>query len=233
MAIGQTAIPLSNFQPSTAVALRSGLFHSPETVALLRNEAVDRFLRWREVEKSVERILGASVGKEQAGVSRPRRRPNRVGRAKEDARAMLTHAEEKWDEVKWEAEWLVNFSRDVDSARRKREATITQKDIAPPLLSTENDNAFASGAGSTNRPIEKVKTPAERLGPHGAATVFDPLHFPSLLAFSFSLLGPLRTRLAQSVQEMWEALNETQVKVALLSGFCIGFGVGVGLVARR
>jgi hypothetical protein len=54
---------LSAFQPSSAVALRSGLFHSPETVALLRSEAVDRFFRWREVEKSVERILGASVSK--------------------------------------------------------------------------------------------------------------------------------------------------------------------------
>jgi hypothetical protein len=119
------------------------------------------------------------------------------------ARTTLTRAEEKWDEAKWEAEWLVNFSREVDSARRKREATITQKDvIALRSQATEsNENLFASGAGSTNRPIEKVQTPAERPGPHGTAAVFDPLHLPSLIAFSFSLLGPLRARLGQSVQE--------------------------------
>lgn len=185
----------------------------------------------------MERILCASVGKDQAGVSRPKRRLNRIGKAKEDAvptRATLTRAEEKWDEAKWEAEWLVNFSREVDSVRRKREATITQKDVAAlRSLNTEsNENIFASGAGPINRPIEKVQTPAERPGPHRTWAGFDPLHLPSLIAFSFSLLGPLRSRLGRSVQDVWGVLNETQVKAALLGGFCIGFGVGVGWFAR-
>ncbi len=185
----------------------------------------------------MEKILCANVGKEQAGISRPKKRLNRMGKAKEDAvsaRATLTRAEEKWDAAKWEAEWLVNFSREVDSTRRKREATITQKDvIALRSQTTEsNENIFASGAGPTNQPIEKGQTPAERPGPHSTAPGFDPLHLPSLIAFSFSLLGPLRSRLGRSVQDVWDVLNETQVKAALLGGFCIGFGVGVGWLRR-
>ncbi|CAA7268451.1 unnamed protein product [Cyclocybe aegerita] len=58
---------LSNFRPSSAVALRNGLFHSPETVQLLRSEAVDRFLRWREVERSVEQIASRETRKRRLG----------------------------------------------------------------------------------------------------------------------------------------------------------------------
>jgi hypothetical protein len=209
---------LSTFQPSSAVALRNGLFHSPETIAILRGEAADRFLRWREVEKSVERI------------SRPRkRRVNRgVESAEEDARATMMLAEEKWDKTKWEAEWMADFSRDVDSARRKREATITQKDVAV----LQSQASGMSSAGSTDL---SVQNPAERrqtARPNVPATVFDPLHLPSLLAFSVSLLGPLGTRLERSVREVWGVLNETQVRVALVGGFCVGFGVGIRLFVQ-
>jgi len=42
---------LSSFAPRTALALRTGLFRSPETLASLRREAADRFMRWREVQR--------------------------------------------------------------------------------------------------------------------------------------------------------------------------------------
>ena len=58
-----------------------------------------------------------------------------------------------------------------------------------------------------------------------AKPTFDPLHLPSLIAFSVSLLVPLKARLGESVRETWLMLNKTKVKVALLGGFCLGAGV--------
>jgi len=37
-----------------------------------------------------------------------------------------------WSKAKWEAEWLENFSKNVDEVRRKREMTITEKDFLLP-----------------------------------------------------------------------------------------------------
>ncbi|KDQ56771.1 hypothetical protein JAAARDRAFT_59027 [Jaapia argillacea MUCL 33604] len=55
----QTFTPkLSSFTPANALALRQGIFRSPETLAMLRMEAGERFLWWREVERGVERIEG-------------------------------------------------------------------------------------------------------------------------------------------------------------------------------
>ncbi|PAV18180.1 hypothetical protein PNOK_0666600 [Pyrrhoderma noxium] len=45
---------LASFQPQSHPALRTGLFRSPQTVASLRNEATDRFMRWREVERVIK-----------------------------------------------------------------------------------------------------------------------------------------------------------------------------------
>ncbi|EIW79600.1 hypothetical protein CONPUDRAFT_166348 [Coniophora puteana RWD-64-598 SS2] len=50
---------LSAFQPRSARALRTGIFRAPETIAGLRYEAAERFLRWRDVEGAV-RAIGAA-----------------------------------------------------------------------------------------------------------------------------------------------------------------------------
>ncbi|EJC99567.1 uncharacterized protein FOMMEDRAFT_170237 [Fomitiporia mediterranea MF3/22] len=47
---------LSSFQPHSQLSLRTGLFRAPQTVAALRAEAADRFMRWREVERAIEDI---------------------------------------------------------------------------------------------------------------------------------------------------------------------------------
>lgn len=47
---------LSSFKPSTLMALRNGLFRSPDTISSLRSEAAERFLEWREVEETVSAI---------------------------------------------------------------------------------------------------------------------------------------------------------------------------------
>lgn len=93
---------LSAFKPTSAVALKTGLFHSPETVTLLRGEAVDRFLRWREVERAFGEIES----------SRKRKRD---------------WEQEGWTKAQWEMEWMENHSLHV--ARRMREGTITQRAV--------------------------------------------------------------------------------------------------------
>ena len=61
----------------------------------------------------------------------------------------------------------------------------------------------------------------------GRSSIYDPLHLPSLVVFSISLLGPLKERLEDSLSFLWDALDQFQVKVALLGGFLVGIGVGL------
>lgn len=92
-------LPVSAFRPSSTHALRAGIFRSPETVNLLRSEAADRFLRWREIERAACTIHESRT----------------------DTRSQQGAA---WDKVAWEIEWDATLlSRDV--ARRLRENTAT------------------------------------------------------------------------------------------------------------
>ncbi|KAI0049473.1 hypothetical protein FA95DRAFT_854459 [Auriscalpium vulgare] len=92
----------SAFRPASTLALRTGLFRAPETLALLRAEAADRFLHWREVERVADNM---QFVREQAQEG-----------VKESGRT-------RWDKAKWEAEWDAQLSHDV--GRRLRERTIT------------------------------------------------------------------------------------------------------------
>ncbi|TFY64575.1 hypothetical protein EVG20_g5896 [Dentipellis fragilis] len=111
-------LKLSAFRPASAYALRAGLFRSPETLALLRSETADRFLRWREVERAVN-----IVRRTKYNAPSPDHKPKGavpVGEKRGGAGAT-------WNKADWEAEWDATLSRDV--ARRLREGTITG---APP-----------------------------------------------------------------------------------------------------
>jgi hypothetical protein len=48
-------LPISAFRLSSIYGLRAGIFRS-ETLNLLRNEAADRFLRWREIERAAHTV---------------------------------------------------------------------------------------------------------------------------------------------------------------------------------
>jgi len=102
-------LPVSAFRPSSTSALRAGIFHSPETLNLLRGEAAERFLRWREIERAVRT----------------------VHESRSDARSQNNVA---WDKAAWETEWDATLSRDV--ARRLREDTITASSYHVPAKST-------------------------------------------------------------------------------------------------
>lgn len=250
---------LSAFRPASPVALRNGLFRSPETAALLRAEAVDRFLRWREVEKAVEGICESSLstnvgsgrgtlkpgsGRRGAGSRRMVHRlserdwgrGNFSGNA-EDARRSQQATTEKgegWSKVKWEAEWMEDHAQEV--ARRVREDA-TRKHVVgrsrtgtllQPLKNTDTDEPSTKAADCSGGSVDRG--PAKCMdGPHahGMHPSFDPLHLPSLIVFSVSLIGPLRVRVWASLQSAVESLNETKVQVALFGGFCIGVGAGI------
>ncbi|KAI0258572.1 hypothetical protein BC834DRAFT_910918 [Gloeopeniophorella convolvens] len=105
--VTRSRLPVSAFRPSSTHTLRMGLFHSPETLSLLRSEAADRFLRWREVERAVRSV-----------------QESRADMQREHAVA--------WDKAAWESEWDATLSRDV--ARRLRDGTITAR---PSYASTK------------------------------------------------------------------------------------------------
>jgi len=168
---------LSSFRPTSAIALRTGLFRSPETLSTLRNEATDGFLRWREVERAVDVIHSS--------------------RRKEDA-VRGRDEQEMWSKAKWESDWETSLSHDV--ARRLRRGTLTEKNL--------------------NRPQDELSSP--RRSASCVGNTFDPLHLPSLLMISVSLLGPLHAHI-------WKSIVTTVEKpgVAFLGGFCVGIGVGL------
>ena len=88
---------LSSFRPANSAALRSYLFRSPETLACLRMEAADRFLRWREVHR-VHNALTLSIPTTSPSHLKIRpRSPTKV----------------RWNKADWEAEWDYKLSKEV------------------------------------------------------------------------------------------------------------------------
>lgn len=109
----------------------------------------------------------------------------------------LTEGTTTWSKSEWEAEWEARMSEDVEKRM--------QEDIEP---SDEEDNADRPQGGAPGLP-------------------FDPLHFPSLLLFSMSLLAPLRDALRQSAIDLLKSLNNWNVRLAVIGGFCVGVGAGI------
>ena len=179
------------------------MFHSPETVGLLRGEAADRFMRWREVERVVREIKSA-------------------GKRKRDSEQETTKA---WSKAKWEMEWMENHSLHV--ARRIREATITQRAVTKDQSRSKESNLSDQDGDSPNMhdPDEK-----ESIQPFSSIS-FDPLHLPSLFIFSLSLFDPLKSRVKQCVTGFWGdwswKLSAMQMAIIGGVGFCFGLGVGL------
>ncbi|PCH36834.1 hypothetical protein WOLCODRAFT_134356 [Wolfiporia cocos MD-104 SS10] len=215
-----TTAPLSAFRPSSPRALRTGLFRSPETLANLRTEAADRFLRWREVERAVDRICAAAAadGDARASWAYKSSAPTRKGRA-------------TWDKARWEAEWEGALSRDVAAGVQRRRRT-------------------QAGASVSTVRAEEQSERLRRASQACLPSPFDPLHAGSLVAFSFSLVGLARARLVRSISSLFVGPSEdeiaTEEKVArrgsktsaisfvfpLVGALCAGIGLGWFLAGR-
>ncbi|KZT08052.1 uncharacterized protein LAESUDRAFT_724035 [Laetiporus sulphureus 93-53] len=225
-----TSAPISAFRPTSAHALRLGLFRTPETIAHLRGESAARFLRWREVERAVNRISSSSGDYFSKMPSTSTSLETRAGYTpcvpKFPSAAKSKHG---WDKARWEAEWEGTLSHDVAEGLRQR------------------------GHANTARPSEdqlREQEPAfdEYRSPQGCVpSPLDPLHVGSLFMFSLSLLGPLRARLAQSFGFGGRASTNTMdtersgekrrsrtlglgLEMALMGAFCAGVGLGLLLV---
>ncbi|GBE89849.1 hypothetical protein SCP_1701740 [Sparassis crispa] len=143
-----------------------------------------------------------------------------------------SHGSLRWDKAEWEAQWEHTLSQDVAVRRRSRAGT-----------ARNHDHASVQGAHAPARP-----------GPQSAddrcMNALDPLHIPSLVVFSLSLLSPLRTRVVGAVKSGlgWRSAPTEEASVsngtermsfgfgsglglALVGAFCAGIGIGL-LVAR-
>lgn len=166
---------------------------------------MDRFLRWREVERVVKEIK--STGK----------------RKRDSEQESLT---ERWSKAKWEVEWMENHSLHV--ARRIREGTITQRTVTKAQSRSKESNQASEQDGDcpfTYDPNEKE--PFQ----HASSISFDPLYLPSLLFFSLSLFDPLKSRVKHCVTVFWGdwswKLSAMQMTIIGGVGFCLGLGVGL------
>ena len=250
---------LSAFRPASLDALRTGLFRTPSTLAALRAEAAARFLRWREVERAVERVhWGVSSSSTLQSSSAPK-----ADRDSSDDKAGW------WDKGAWEAQWEGSLSQEVAlHLRRRRAGTIRR--IAPltslPTLGRGERQATSYfSRRDTNISPDTAGAGLDTPMPHDAdqggllslrcpsGTAFDPLHLPSLFVFSVSLLDAFRARIARSLGFRQSASGSTSspsrkegtkrrngrigfgfafgVGLALVGAFCAG--VGFGLFAAR
>jgi hypothetical protein len=188
---------LSSFRPSSALALRTGLFRSPETLSTLRSEAADRFLRWREVERAVDEI-------------------HSVRRVREDERKLTQHHLHRndshnhtraWSKAKWEAEWETGLSREV--AQRLREDTITAHDTrtsGPSNTSTAPPHVMWMG----NTEFDPLHIPSLFLF---SLSLFGPL------------TGRIARSVEETVEKMQP--RACHVGLALVGGFFFGVGFGM------
>ncbi|KAF9011723.1 hypothetical protein BDQ17DRAFT_784403 [Cyathus striatus] len=182
----------SPFHPDNTHALQR-LFR-PDTLNLLRSEAADKFLKWREVHRTVAQIERQSQS------------------SNTSTKIEVDEGEEKgWDKQKWELEYLHTLSLDV-ARMRARSSTIT-----PSHSSFTNHSSCLPSSSSVSAP------PGTALGP------IDPLHLPSLILFSLSLLGPLKHSVIRMFREAVGVLGDGRVRAALVSGVVVGFGVGLGV----
>ncbi|KAF9041245.1 hypothetical protein BJ165DRAFT_273552 [Panaeolus papilionaceus] len=236
-----SAVPrakLSAFSPNSLQSLLVGLFRAPETLKTLRMEAVERFLKWREVEGEVARSLAASSGIPLSSsnlndsVSSETQHPleiiqssggRRVGMG---VRLNTGKPQPKWQEWKqqWETEWMESFSVDVASRLKEERGneqtpTYSRPSFKVPgarkhLRLTERKDTDLHGreaGGDEDRPSSpSALIPTSPLA-QSTTLPTDPLHLPSLIFLSLSLLGPLKQRLRERIKNVFAIFWDTSV----------------------
>ncbi|EMD36844.1 hypothetical protein CERSUDRAFT_114766 [Gelatoporia subvermispora B] len=186
--------PLSAFRPTSALALRDALFHSPSVRTLLRTEAAERFLHWRAIEQAVDdveanassssllRSTRRSIGADTSDITPIKSETEyplvtpRAGNPTGSLHTATLRAKNSpiaRNKAQWEAEWEGNLSRDIALSLRRRRVTQT---ASPSYFTLDFQQEHAD----------------EYASPPCTPLAFDPLHLPSLLAASLSLLRPLR-----------------------------------------
>ena len=201
----RTVSSLSHLQPQHPQALRASLFRSPETLAALRVEGVERFFRWREV----SRVLGSSSSFPFS---------ERITSEREDLWVGWTASERE--------EWEGRLSYDV-AAVRERARALGEKEAVEKVNfkgrdrdDTVTQRTFAHPHRPSISPSSTFSPPCSRSCLYSSAThiSFDPLHFPSLVMFGLSLFRPAVSKQLKGWRWKWR----WEVGVALVGGFCLG-----------
>ncbi|ESK84437.1 hypothetical protein Moror_6216 [Moniliophthora roreri MCA 2997] len=96
---------LSSFRPLTPLALRHGLFRSPDTLATIRSEASEKFLRWSRVEGVARKIWNGRTTEK----ARLRDRNLTVTQSTAISKAMT------WSKAEWEKEWQGRWEEQLSS----------------------------------------------------------------------------------------------------------------------
>lgn len=116
----------SAVRPPDPYVLRTSLLRTPEDLATLRLEAAERFLRWREVERSVQQVLGEPSRTQSESMYLPTSKQDHVfsegdtSSNSSKGKRRKTMSSLKWDKARWEAEWEGTLSKDVARTLRQR-----------------------------------------------------------------------------------------------------------------
>lgn len=163
---------------------------------------MDRFLRWREVERAVREIKS-------------------TGKRKRDQESTT----EGWTKAKWEMEWMENHSLHV--ARRMREGTVTKRDVPKaqgrskePIHQNMDDSDEEQCQGSSFQSSSSIYFDPLHLPSllFFSLSLFDPLK-SKVKQSARGLLGDWN----------WK-LSAMQMAIVGGVGFC--FGLGVGLLSQ-
>lgn len=231
--------------------LRTGLFRTPSILAALRAEAAERFLRWREVERAVERV-NRGIHASTSAMKTPM--PPHT-----QSDASVADLNGRWNKEAWEAQWEGELSQEVAlHLRRRRAGTVRRITPLPSLPARTRDerqtsyfHAQSDANAALDTPMPLTTDERTLVSCPSISAAFDPLHLPSLVVFSFSVLGALRTRIFRSVgisggredaRRRASASNAEDdrrqggkrgfgytvgIGIALVSAFCAGFGIGL------
>ncbi|KAI0078084.1 hypothetical protein K474DRAFT_1660931 [Panus rudis PR-1116 ss-1] len=232
---------LSSFRPDSAYALRAAILRSPETLASLRSEAVERFLHWREAERACRRGVVEAQGSAtyfHAHEPTPRvETPNFEWESYDEdstgsgTLGVIPGGSLKWDNVDtWKRKEGVSnsstngvmYSRRGREGKRSLERRLTVTGRNRPAISPPHDDEQSSE--------KHPKHLTKQQSTSAPSIPLDPLHLPSLLALSASLLSPLKAKFLgffaiPGIASSGSGGNGFGAGI-VLSAFCAGIGLG-------
>ena len=192
-------------------------------------EAAGRFLRWREVDRVVRALHPTTPQRvaPEKGISSVQSLTRSVVAGNVVRTLEGRKGWRGWDKERWEREWMADFSRDVAVGVREMKGESLTLGGSHLTVRAETRSVRASGvyvppspAGSYRGRLaergneggddgegqddvlafDEKHAVAPRIITYTHSHSFDPLHFPSLVLFTVSMLGPLKTRFVEAVR---------------------------------
>ncbi|KAK7034539.1 hypothetical protein VNI00_012386 [Paramarasmius palmivorus] len=138
---------LSSFRPLTPLALRHGLFRSPEILATIRTEASEKFLRWSRVEGVVKEIWN----------NRSTRGRNLTITQSTALSGGMARSKVGW-EKEWQGRWEEQLSGDVSARLREMEREADNADLSESSDDEQRSGSSASDQEDNGLPLSNSET---------------------------------------------------------------------------